>query len=80
MLICETLHNRIASPSPSSDAERVAVIKAERIAYIEALCSDATGDLLCWSMEKGLAQGDAQAEPLAFVVRSESASSCCCAC
>ena len=36
--------------------------EAERSAFVEAMCGEATSDLLCWSLEKGLGQGDPQAE------------------
>ena len=42
-----------------------------RIAFIGAVCEEATSDLLCWSMEKGLGQGDAQAEFLPFCAHDQ---------
>ena len=55
MRICETLYDRMASPFAT---------EALRSAFIAAMCEEVTSDLLCWSMEKGLDQGDVQAGPL----------------
>ena len=55
VLICGTLYEWMGSPIAA---------EAERKMFIEAMCEEATCDLLCWSMETALSQGhgDAQAE------------------
>ena len=51
--ICWTLYDRMGI---------LGAAEAERSMFIEAMCEEATCDLLCWSLDKGLGQGDAQAE------------------
>ena len=53
VLICGTLYEGIDSRAAS---------EAELSMFIEAMCCEATSELLCRSMEKGLGTGDAQAE------------------
>ena len=55
MHICALLYKRIVQPTRGPVAG-----DADRRAYIEAVCEQATADLLCWSMENGLGTGDAQ--------------------
>ena len=50
MTLCGTLYEHMVTPIAST---------AVRAVYVEAMCEQATRDLLCWSLEKGLAQGDA---------------------
>ena len=52
--LCALLYEQMA---------RVAA-KGVRSAFLEAMSEEATSDLLCWSMEKGLGQGAAQGEHL----------------
>ena len=53
MRFCVELHDEMDKPKATA---------ALRIAYIEAMCAEASCDLLCWAMDNGLAQGDAHAE------------------
>ena len=57
MQICALLYKRIVQPTRGPVAG-----DAERRAYIEAVCEQATSDVLCCSMENGLGKGDAPAE------------------
>ena len=41
--------------------DKPAATAALRIAYIEAMCQEASCDLLCWTMDNALAQGESQA-------------------
>lgn len=43
VLICAALHKRTAGP---------AAAEAARSAFVEAMCAEATSDLLCWSMRR----------------------------
>ena len=56
MHLCVVLHKRTAGPAAGEAARRV---------FVEAMCEEATRDLLCWSMEKALRQGAAQAQQCA---------------
>ena len=48
MTLCGTLYEHMVTPMAGT---------AVRTVYVEAMCADATRDLLCSSLEKGLAQG-----------------------
>ena len=52
MQVCFYLQQRLGT---ADDTE------AMRSVFIEAICEEATSNLICWSMEKGLGQGDARA-------------------
>ena len=56
--ICKTLYQRMSNP---------VAVKAVRTAYIEAMCDEASSDLLCWAMEKALGPGGARAELFVYV-------------
>ena len=55
MQLCAMLYERIVQPTRGPVAG-----DADRRAYVEAVCEEATSDLLCWSMENGLGKGHAE--------------------
>lgn len=56
--LCETLYDRMASPVAAA---------ALRSAYIDAMCEEATCDLLCRSMETGIKRGGCTCRAFACV-------------
>ena len=60
----ETFMAALADASARADGRRggaLAAVEAKRCAFVEAMCGEATSDLLCWAMENGLGHDGAPA-------------------